>query len=58
MEIIKENTTRKLDSLGRISIPKGMRDRLEIKTGDEMEFALVVDENGDKWVALRAESRS
>ncbi len=58
MEIIKENTTRKLDSLGRISIPKGMRDRLEIKTGDEMEFALVVDENGDKWVALRTESRS
>ena len=58
MEIIKENTTRKIDSLGRISIPKGMRDRLEIKTGDEMEFALVVDENGDKWVALRAESGS
>ena len=58
MEIIKENTTRKVDSLGRISIPKGMRDRLEIKTGEEMEFALVVDDNGNKWVALRAESRS
>ena len=46
MEIIKENTTRKVDSLGRISIPKGMRDRYEIKTGAELEFVTMRDADG------------
>lgn len=43
MELIKENTTRKVDSLGRVSIPKGMRDRMEIKEGDEVEFYMLRD---------------
>jgi len=43
MELIKENTTRKVDSLGRVSIPKSMRDRLMIKEGDEVEFFMLRD---------------
>lgn len=52
MELIKENTTRKVDSLGRVSIPKGMRDRLEIKTNDEVEFYTLVDDAGEQYVCL------
>ena len=43
MELIKENTTRKIDSLGRVSIPKSMRDRLMLKEGDEVEFYMLRD---------------
>ena len=43
VELIKENTTRKVDSLGRVSIPKSMRDRLMIKEGDELEFYILRD---------------
>ena len=38
MELIRENCTRKIDSLGRISIPKAIRDRLEIDVNEELEF--------------------
>ena len=52
MELRKENTNRKIDSLGRVSIPKSMRERLEIAEGDEMEFYVLVDECGDQYVAM------
>ena len=52
MELVKENTTRKVDSLGRVSIPKGMRDRLEIAVNDEVEFYLLNDDNGEQYVCL------
>ena len=52
MELIKENTTRKVDSLGRVSIPKGMRDRLEINEGDEVEFYLLTADDGEQYVCL------
>ena len=52
MELIKENTTRKVDSLGRVSIPKGMRDRLEIGVNDEMEFYLLNADNGEQYVCM------
>lgn len=51
MELIKENTTRKVDSLGRVSIPKGMRDRMLIKEGDELEFYTLRD-GENNYVAL------
>ena len=35
---MSENTTRKVDALGRVSIPKSLRDRLDIAAEDEMEF--------------------
>ena len=31
MELINENTTRKIDNLGRIGIPKGIRNRLRFQ---------------------------
>ena len=52
LELLKENTTRKVDSLGRVSIPKGMRDRLEININDEVEFFTLTDEVGEQYVCL------
>lgn len=52
MELIKENTTRKVDSLGRVSIPKSMRSRLEIETNDEVEFYLLNADDGEQYVCL------
>ena len=45
MTFMSENTVRKVDSLGRISIPKGMRDRFNINPNDEIEFSTCY--NGD-----------
>ena len=52
MELLKENTTRKVDSLGRVSIPKSMRDRLDIQTNDEVEFYLLNHDDGEQYVCL------
>lgn len=52
MELLKENTTRKVDSLGRVSIPKSMRSRLEIDEGDEVEFYLLNDDMGEQYVCM------
>jgi AbrB family looped-hinge helix DNA binding protein len=51
MELINENTTRKIDGLGRVSIPKSMRDRLNLREGDEVSFFLLRDGN-DSYVAI------
>lgn len=52
MELLRENTTRKVDSLGRVSIPKSMRDRLDINTNDEVEFYLLNNDDGEQFVCL------
>lgn len=52
MTLFPEKTTRKLDNLGRLSIPKSMRDRLEYKPGDELEF-FIIEHDGEKYVALK-----
>lgn len=45
MKLIKENVSRKIDSLGRVSVPKSLRDRLEIREGDMIDFFLLEDED-------------
>lgn len=52
MNFIKENISRKIDNLGRISVPKGIRDRLGWGANDEIEFA-VYYEGGEPWVCMR-----
>ena len=37
-DICNENITRKVDSLGRISIPSGLRNRYNFNSGDELNF--------------------
>lgn len=34
-----ENISRKIDALGRISVPSGLRSRFGIQAGDELNFA-------------------
>jgi AbrB family looped-hinge helix DNA binding protein len=51
MKLFNENTTRKIDSLGRVSIPKSMRSRLNIQPEDEVEFFLL-DDGNEKYVCL------
>lgn len=52
MVLSKENTTRKVDSLGRVSIPKSLRDRLNIIEGEEVEFYLLETDDGVQYVCL------
>ncbi len=49
MELINENTTRKVDALGRVSLPKGMRNRLRLEANDELEFYTLRD-NGKDYI--------
>ena len=52
MKLTKENTKRKIDTLGRVSIPKGMRDRLNLKELSEVDFFLLEDDNGIQYACL------
>ena len=40
MTFISENVARKVDSLGRISIPKSIRNRFNINPNDMVEFSI------------------
>lgn len=51
MELINENTTRKIDNLGRIGIPKGIRNRLRFQPEQEMEF-FTLRLDGKEYVAF------
>lgn len=52
MKVIPENASRKLDSLGRISIPKAMRQRLNVADMSELDFYTIEDENGHSYIAM------
>lgn len=44
----KLNITKKMDSLGRVVIPKILRDKYNLNDGEELEVAII-----DGWIALR-----
>jgi bifunctional DNA-binding transcriptional regulator/antitoxin component of YhaV-PrlF toxin-antitoxin module len=52
MLIEKENVSRPLDSLGRITIPKSLRARLGYTTDTKYEF-YVIEHDGKRYVAIR-----
>lgn len=51
MIIKPENVTKKLDSLGRITLPKGLRDRMGLELNQEMEI-FSGEENGVEYILL------
>lgn len=51
MRIRPENTTRKIDALGRVTIPKGMRDRMGIRENDDMEL-FTMERGGREYICL------
>lgn len=52
MKLMKENITRKLDSLGRISVPKAIRQRLNVEDLSEVEFYTLEDDNGEMYICM------
>ena len=56
--MVAENTTRKIDTMGRISIPKSLRDRFGLESGAQMAFftkeidgkfyILMIEEEGEE----------
>lgn len=52
MKIIDQYDQKKVDSLGRITIPIGLRKRLQIKTDTMIDVFTVVDDNGREYVAF------
>lgn len=47
---MRENETRRVDNLGRVTIPKGMRNRYEWKEGTVLDTYSFIDENGKLFV--------
>ena len=56
MELINENTTRRIDSLGRIGVPKGIRNRMRLEVNQEMEFFTLRYE-GKEYIAFAPVTR-
>lgn len=52
MKITNENVSRKLDSLGRISIPKAIRQRLGIEELAEVDFYTMETEDGMQYICM------
>ncbi len=48
-----ENTPRKIDASGRISIPQNMKNRLNMNVGDKVDFYTISDDDGNTYVGIR-----
>ena len=53
MTIVCENTPRKIDASGRISIPQNMKNRLGINVGDKIDFYTIIDDDGNTYVGIK-----
>lgn len=51
MRIRPENTTRKIDALGRVTIPKGLRDRMGIRENDDLEL-FTMESGGREYICM------
>jgi len=58
LNMVAENTTRKIDSLGRISFPKGIRDRFEIEASEDFEWYVGTTSEGDEYIIMRRNAKS
>lgn len=54
LKLMPENTVRKIDSSGRISMPKGMKDRLGFDKGTALAWYTIMDTETDEiYVAFK-----
>lgn len=51
MILIPENTSRRIDSMGRVVLPKSLRQRFDIRDNDELEF-LSLELDGKHYICL------
>ena len=51
MVLRPENASRKLDAIGRITIPKSLRDRIGIKENEELDF-YTLEADGKLFICL------
>lgn len=47
-----ENVIKKIDNLGRVTLPKGLRNRLMLNAGSEVEL-FVLEQNDDVYICLK-----
>ena len=53
IKIMPENTSRKIDKGGRLTIPAGMRNRFGLELGDKMDY-FVIDVEGEQYIAFKS----
>ena len=51
MRLTPENTSRRIDAMGRIVLPKGLRQRFGVRDNDELEF-LSLELDGKHYICL------
>lgn len=52
MKIINQYDQKKVDGLGRITVPIGLRRRLQIKADSIVDVFTIVDDDGREYVAF------